>query len=252
MAASEATPGDRKSVSDQEPREGRWQRRPRKARIGLWSYYWYLQLPFTVARPFLEGSPDRKWLFHLLVWIQVWLIAAGAVVFLLNELRIRRHGNIDKALSERPAGLTEYPVEAIIFVNDKPLGLDRGVIYFEEGRVGFVGSSFSFLLAANDLVNPREKTLIQKDLVISRLTLRTHGGGTAFLQIKPLLGYGRAYRKSLKRFFKEDKDVPGERQWPPVTKYRAVVSTDIDLREDEYANQPELAEEVVSPLKVGH
>ncbi len=235
-------------MSDQEPREGRWQRRPQKARRGLWSYYWLLQVPVTLARLFIDISPNWKWLTHVFIWVQLWFIAAGVVVYFLNEFRIRRRREIDKALSERPAGLTEYPVEAIIFVNHRPLGLDRGVIYFEEGRVGFVGSSFSFLLAANDLIDPKEKPLMQSNLLLSELELRSHGGGTAYVTIKPLLGYGRAYRKSMRRFFEEDKDAPGERQWPPITKYQAVV----DSGEDECYFEPELVEEIDSPIQVRH
>lgn len=195
-------------------------RKPQKSRPGFATLYWSLHIPCVIVRVFTQTIPERRWIYLLSNRIQAGLLVLGGVIYLLNELRIRRQGRIDEALTERPEGLVEYPVEATVFVNNQPIGMDRGVVYFEDGRFGFVGSSFSFLLAAEDFVDHMKAPLMKRQWRAPKLTLRATGG-KAYLSVKPLIGHGRAYRASLKEFFREAKVVEGERQWPPLSAFRA-------------------------------
>lgn len=124
---------------------------------------------------------------------------------------------MDLALSERPAGLVEYPVEVVLQMNERKLGADRGVVYFENGRLGFVGSSFSFLLAAEDFVEVPQ-SCFKLDSFPPGLTLKA-AGGKAKVIVNPILGHGRDFRRALEGFFAENANPEGERQWPPLTQY---------------------------------
>jgi len=181
----------------------------------------------TVLMPLAQFA-----LFNKIKWLAILALGAGygvllmcCLAYVITEWRIRRPQWVDEALSERPIGMVEFPVEVVIRVTTGPLGLDRGVVYFEGGRFGFVGSSFSFLLAAEDFINSKEGPLLQRELVLPKLMLRAPGD-KAEIVVRPLLGHGKAYRAARKQFFTEAKMIEGERQWPPLTKYEAPVSND--------------------------
>lgn len=226
-------------ADNRSPRKGTWQRRPSKSRIGLWALYWSVHAPFILISLSAQVSREVRWLHRLAQEIEFWLLLAGGVIYLLNELRIRRHVPRDRGLSERPEGLVEYPVEAIIMAGQKSLGLDRGTIYFEEGRIGFVGSSFSFLLAPEDIVDPYRQGIGKRDLLPGHKLVLNSTDPEAQLVIRPLLGYGKAYRKSLKQFFSESGKGSGLRQCPPLTKYVEPAKE----KEDDAAELPGLASE---------
>jgi hypothetical protein len=142
----------------------------------------------------------------------------GGLLYRLNELRVLRRHVGDDALTERPEGLEEYPVEIVIRLNEKPLGLDRGVVYFDRSLIGFVGSSASFLLAEEDLAVPKTGILTDFDVPFRKIKLNA-AGGKADIQIRPLLGYGRAYRTALRRFLHDRTATDELRQWPPLVEY---------------------------------
>ncbi len=214
------------------PREGRWLTKPKKPRVTFWSVYMGAHFLFVPARVVLTIQ-GATLLARTVTYGHALFLFGGLAVWGLNELRVRRRQRSDEALTERPQGLEEFPVEIIVRVNEQPLGMDRGVVYFDDGLMGFVGSSATFLLAAEDF--ERRKALTDLDVPFRPLDLAN--GAKSDVRIKPLLGHGRAFRRRLRRFLRDGEPAQGPRQWPPLTAYR----TPQDDEEAETTNPIEVA-----------
>ena len=208
------------------PREGKWTAKPLKTRVGYWTLHWGASMIYVVcAMGCIFSHPHME---HMPPWISE--LQSGATLLILiyyfaSEVRARRLTRKDALSMDRPEGLDEYPVEMTITVNGGDFGSDRGVVYFDEGLLGFVGGRTSFLIATEDLVFTAGKVLNDLDAIYKPLTLKATGG-KASVTIRPLLGFGRAYRRSLKRFLREKRITIGPRQLPPLTTHS---ETEVDV-----------------------
>lgn len=201
------------------PREGLWFAKPQRTRIAYSTLHAAFGMVWVVlVFGYVFSHPDLK---HMPLWlaqVQLAMIVIPAIYCLFRECRLRRLTREDVALLERPEGLDEYPVEISVKCGPKDLGNDRGVVYFDAGLLGFVGGRTSFLISTDDLIIPTGKVLSGFDSVYHPLTLKATGG-KASVTIRPLLGFGRAYRRSLRSFLRERKVTLAPRQLPPLTAY---------------------------------
>jgi hypothetical protein len=155
------------------------------------------------------------------LWVAAGLVAGLLVcmtVLPLRELWMRRRFRRDREFSDRPPGVEEFAVEIVVKRRGKALGADRGVVWFDQGRLGFSGERTSFLLAREDLILPEKNAISWVDVPYLPLLLNVQGG-KAEVVVRPLWGQGRGYRRSLMRFLKAAEPVAGERQWPPLVPY---------------------------------
>lgn len=132
---------------------------------------------------------------------------------------MRQRFSRDLEFSDRPEGVEEFAVEIVVNRRGRALGADRGVIWFDQGRLGFSGENTSFLLACDDLILPRKNVISWVDVPYQPLKLNVQGG-KAEVVVRPLWGQGRGYRRSLIRFLKAAEPSVGERQWPPLQRYQ--------------------------------
>ena len=202
------------------PREGRWIAKPMPNRriaysvaLGMCQALILIKLIYVIGT--YDGRRPPGWID----WVQFFGIVAVFVVWIANELRIGRMTFADTRSMELPEGSSEYAAEVAVLVNGAEIGRDRGVVYFDEGTMGFVGRRTSFLLAAEDFVRPIGPTLSTWDEAWRALKLNAMGG-KASLRVSPLVGQGRGYRRTLRRFMRAKAISTGPRQWPPLTPYR--------------------------------
>ncbi len=149
---------------------------------------------------------------------------AVAFVFLpLRELRMRTRSRRDRMFADHTPGAAEFAVEVVVRYAGKPRGADRGVVWFENGLLGFTGERTSFLLAYEDLQPPRRWTLTEIDRAFLPLRLRP-GNGKLEVAVRPMWGQGWGYRRALRRFLREKAPTEEARQWPPLAEYEPLDS----------------------------
>jgi len=126
----------------------------------------------------------------------------------------------DQALVDGGFG-DQFPVELAIVVQANTIGVDRGVLWFADGLMGFSGSAASFVLASSDL-EPTEKGRHHPrsgQPYPAGAILLKRAPQEAYVVIIPLKGHEAGYEARLKRFEDESPTADAERFWPPLHCY---------------------------------
>lgn len=202
------------------PQPGRWVAKPLKSRIGYAAIHAIASSLFLIfmfvalaAAPHLNKT--SFWVC-LPVFLEFFIVVP---FWLANEYRVLRFTKADAALLERPENLEEFPVEITIRAGLRTIGADRGVVYFDQDLIGFSGGRTSFLLSARDLSYPRVNSWLDFDQVYRPLSLNADNV-TAEVAIRPLVGFGRRFRRRLRAFLRADVAAKVARQWPPLEPYQ--------------------------------
>jgi len=210
---------------------GRWIGRPQKPR-------WIL--PAATLTILLSQAPSWINLFtnpgrH----VPALRYAVGAIVLLALAIgigamvrsRLRdRLGKTDATLLDGAFG-EQFPAEITIVAGKKPLGSDRGVIWFADGLIGFSGRSASFVLAARDVAVPwtaRAANTPVGPAPIGSLVL-VDAPVPAYVAISPLGDHTKALRERLRLFENETAAPDAERHWPPLEAYEALATANAAL-----------------------
>lgn len=206
------------------PRGGRWFAKPREVRWGLrklpafafcvWIPYQAIQFVY-----YLQKARPPSWLTQLVEALLA-LYIAGWIAKNVWEGVARKRRRTDDHFSDRPAGIVEYPVELLVAVDLKPIGMDRGIVWFERGYLHFNGSATSFSLSVADLVLRKGKGKeYYGDVPRGAIRLATRGIHS-YIRLMPLWGWrGAGFRRAMNRFLEERTPVQGERQWPPLERF---------------------------------
>lgn len=125
----------------------------------------------------------------------------------------------DRRLIEDPWDLDTCLVEVAIYRPQALVGIDRGVAWFDSGRLLFNGSLTSFAIGGED-VQPRRFWARSPDFSgVLALPLRMSGG--ASLEFRPLRGtrmptdHEERFIDRLNAFRMRPPESRGPRQWPP-------------------------------------
>lgn len=207
------------------PEVGRWIARPRKARrfVPLFAFAGAVfQLPNLVGA-LVRNLGRHLWLTLLsaaMILVCLAVLVAFVVLPALRHLLARRKTIRDLALTDDAFG-EQFPVEATLVADGKPLGSDRGVAWFTDGLIGFSGESFSFVLAASDLAPQwiEARREFPKGTIPSNALGLRNAAVTAYLHFAPLLGHGKPFWDRLRNFVNADEPATGERFWPPLEPY---------------------------------
>lgn len=200
------------------PKEGHWFARPKPVRRTLKKLPDLAVIPALIATfgdsiCRMLGLQVPGW-FPKLQVVGYGLLFALFVIWKVNETVARRTLKADLQLSDRPEGIVEYLVEAVIFVDGKELAVDRGVVWFEEELLHFSGAATSFVLAATDIrpsvrFDPFGEEM--KWMMLARP--RTN----AAIRLLPLSGFRNwGFRWAIRRFVRKRESVLKPRQWPPL------------------------------------
>ena len=185
--------------------------------------------PFEISERVRDGATVA--LFALLVvgFVSVWnlgvpefgaLLAALALLMVLafaGRSKRPRATAYDVGLLEHPEDPDVCLVEIRIVRDGKPVGSDRGAVWFEGGRLLFSGHRTSFAVGGEDVLPFTQRA---KGLPLGALPLRVRQGQT-HIEFRTLQ-YGdadlRRYDRFAHRLLAFRSFAPparGERQWPP-------------------------------------
>ncbi|RYG25416.1 hypothetical protein EON82_07170 [bacterium] len=117
----------------------------------------------------------------------------------------------------------EFLAEVTIVVKGRRIGIDRGVVWFSEGLMGFSGPATSFVLAAWDVELQRvgRMATMTESAIPAGALLLVESPKPAYLLIQPLGRNRAAFRRRLIRFERESMGEDEERIWPPLHLYTA-------------------------------
>ncbi len=185
-----------------------------------------MEILLRITSSLRRGFP----LVGLIWWIVVFLIVLMLLPASVRDLLGRRKSVRDFALADGAFG-DQFPAEMTTVVNGARIATDRGVVWFLEGLTGFSGEASSFVLAASDLAPQwirAKRHPTGKELPPNALAL-LGAARTAYLQIAPLMGHGKAYRKRFGEFMAANERPESERFWPPLERYEEA-STGVVVR----------------------
>ena len=199
------------------PEPGRWTA-PRPKRRGE-----RLQGPFLIAGTVILAATTVLYPLALLpvaLLILVPLLATQA-----NDPLVGPITDTDLRLVENPDDLDILLVALTVVRNGKALGADRGVVWFDEGRLLFNGHRTSFAIGGEDILPPsrwRELPLdtVRHGLPDGYVPLRVEAGTATirFVALRTGNGISAAEMRFLKRLYEFRLRPPvstGPRQWPP-------------------------------------
>jgi len=202
---------------EERPGEGQWIAKPFRARyvqqgIGFGLLYIIYLVVNRFARAYLEIDIS---IFGVLT---ISAIAIGWKLWRTFEARrVKRPHPEDVILADGNFG-DQYPAEIAVFARQRSLGMDRGVVWFSDGLMGFSGSSFSFVLSAKDIAPQwvgvkRDSRYPTNSIVLKDAPVPGH------LVVTPLGANNNLYRERLYRFSQAAESPTGERIWPPLTPF---------------------------------
>jgi hypothetical protein len=207
--------------SDVVPAKGRWHRvgpeRPSRLAINFWVLGLAIYaLAYVAVR--LTGEKE---------YLQVGFVVAGALIVFGPKIKdlVTRPRMDDLRLMENPDDPDVCLVDVDIVVDHESVGRDRGVVWFEGGRLLFTGHRTSFALGGEDVVpDERWRRLIwdqrhmPQDLipleypgriVYVAFTLARRGEGVLMRQEMNFVG-------RLDEFRRRPPSSTGPRQLPPL------------------------------------
>ncbi len=197
------------------PTQSRWIAKPRRVRWGISLFALSLAMTQFVTRGIVIARHQRttSFLEYLLIVASLVFILVFAA-FWLRDLFRRRMTDEDRVVMDGGFG-DQFPVEVTFTVRGIRLGIDRGVLWFSDGLIGFSGEAAAFVLSADDLFPPRPGS--QGDSSMAFRNAPKEG----CVDVRPLGKTGRAYQKRLRQFFYDWDRTDGERFWPPLSPYGA-------------------------------
>lgn len=140
------------------------------------------------------------------------------LIFMFVALAAAPHLNKTSFWVCLPVFLEFFIVVPFWLANEYRVCADRGVIYFDQDLIGFSGGRTSFLLSARDLSYPRVNSWLDFDQAYRPLSLNADNVA-AEVAIRPLVGFGRRFRRRLRAFLRADAAAKVARQWPPLEVY---------------------------------
>jgi hypothetical protein len=207
------------------PKDGYWLAKPKPPRWSIDRYpaaclilylsYWIFSEIGLAAESPLIKHVSRGALLAL-----VFAVVASKI----TRFIARRKTAFDESLMD-DENRDQYAAEISVVVEGKPLGADRGVLWFSDGVMGFSGSSMAFVLAASDLLpNWISPTGKRRDKRLSKLALGLLGAPKgAYLDVVPLVRHGDSFEKRYEEFDRTREMPQEERQWPPLERYAPLV-----------------------------
>jgi len=208
-----------------EPVESRWVSKPQKPSLRFSVLFLLVALIqcITLSVGFIrlrDHLPAARYpLLVLVLALYVTILVAYAVFWLRKYLRIRSTER-DQRVMDGGFG-DQFPVEVTLSADGQCLGMDRGVLWFADGLMGFSGDATAFVLAADDLAAPWSAAAASCEdpkKPIDALVFR-NAPRSGHVDVTPLRGSGKAYRRRLQRFFYDWDRPTGERFWPPLSPY---------------------------------
>lgn len=190
------------------PKDGAWLKPPPRF------YVEKLRVPLVVATLALSYLALRFAWFYL-----VCAVAALQCLFILASTYRPRLSKADRRLIEDPDDLDVCLVDVKIMSNRRIIGVDRGIVWFGEGRLLFSGHRTSFALGGEDIL-PRSRRTKSMQARTNVLPLRA-GHGKAVLifdLILPRAGPGEREIRFVERLYafrQRPLASRGPRQWPP-------------------------------------
>ncbi len=170
---------------------------------------------------FTGGHGGPAWI-RLVTVVLLALALASPVAARIRRWRDRRAHAGDSALVDGGFG-EQFPVEIAVVARGQRLGVDRGVVWFADGLMGFSGAASSFVLAAWDVKIRATATPArygQTPIPAGAIEL-ADSPVPAYLLLEALGTSEAALRERLKRFDKETAAPDAERHWPPLVPYAA-------------------------------
>ncbi len=128
--------------------------------------------------------------------------------------------SMDRRLIEDPWDLDVCLVEIEIYRNGPLIGVDRGVAWFESGRLLFNGMRTSFAIGGEDVQPRRLWTEVARTTRIPVVPLRVEGD--ARIEFRPLqatklpIDHEERFVERLAAFRARPPQSRGPRQWPPL------------------------------------
>lgn len=197
--------------------------------MGVWAFV-LLQTP-NILRDVL-----KPWLGEAGSWTLfagVYLLAMLALGYpILRDRRARRMRAKDFALVDGGFG-DQFPVEVTVVAAGKRLGTDRGVLWFDDGLMGFSGAALSFVLASCDVVVKRQgqKTSRQGKGYPDGAVALVRSPREAYVVVHALGRQAKECQARLRRFAWEPVNREAERHWPPLIAYEEAQRTERMIRD---------------------
>lgn len=147
----------------------------------------------------------------------------ATIGFALASTRTLRASTWDNRLIESPEDSEVCLVQVSIMQGESRIGRDRGLVWFSEGRLHFVGHASSFVLGGQDIVPTTERQCGPSVLFLRHPTEAVH------LLLQPLKSRDAVdemrracfvYR--FEAFRRQGWPANGRRQWPPLHPWRGV------------------------------
>lgn len=222
------------------PRPGRWSAAPRPLRKtqrsipGWWKPFVFGPIIFDLAQR-LTDKRFPGWLLNASVGVFAFGLLFAFALWLFwrsMETIALRATHEDRALSDAPPGLVEFPVEIVLYDSYGSYGTDRGFVWFEDGLLTFNGAACSFVVAAADLFSRREPNARNLHAGMPGRAIRFRVPGKIFFAtLRPLSGLrGLTFDYHLGRFMASVDSSDRPRQWPPLNPYavQAAIATSLD------------------------
>lgn len=179
-------------------------------------------VPYALVNLFCEFAGGRPpgWL--------TWTLFLAFALRILLEVRWRigeavalRTMRSDRAFSDAPPGMVEYPTEIVLYNEGRDIGADRGIVWFDEGLIRFNGAACSFALSAADFYarTSHDGRDFYAGLPGDVFRFKTYGRA-ATVRFLPIGGNRRwGLHRRLGMFLGKGEATDAPRQWPPLVPY---------------------------------